>query len=220
MFLLDMKKIALFLLVVLACPELAAQGIDTLFAHVPRKVMPLLDRTSKLDLLDLYNHKLPAKAENTYGGQAEILEKTERYIRLRTTDVGLWQMRLLPAERDTLILCVSSLHAGGTSSRVAVYHRNWMPAKTELPRPGFDLFYAPDSTLSYVQEQALSATLREAPVEALLADSVTTLTYRISTGGLSEEDRALAGKCLHDVRYAWNAGKFVLLPCARKAGEQ
>lgn len=187
-----------------------AQCIDSLFAQVPIAVMPLLDETSRLDLIDLYNSKLPAKAENRYGGQSELLEKTPQFMRLRSSGVGEWQFRLLPAERDTLIACIRSVKSEGVNSWLEVYNRHWKRVKIELPNPPFSSFYVPVAHLSPMREQVLGEMLREAPIQLEFNDKAPTLTCSISTEGLSEEDKADAQLCLHPVVYEWVDGKFVL----------
>lgn len=56
-------------------PRCMAQTLDIYFVNAPKSVLPLLDRTARLDLMDLYASGLPAKAENLYGGQSELLKR-------------------------------------------------------------------------------------------------------------------------------------------------
>lgn len=187
-----------------------AQCIDSLFAKVPVDVLSLLDETSRLDLIDLYNSKLQARAENRFGGQSELLEKTSRFLRLRTSGVGEWQMRLLPAGRDTLVACVRSVNAEGINSWIEVYNRQWKRVKLDLPCPPFSNFYIPVDYLSPMREQVLGEMLREAPIQLELTDGAPTLTCTISTEGLSEEDKTDAQACLYPVVYDWIDSRFVM----------
>lgn len=185
-----------------------AQSVDTLFANVPRNVLPLLDKTAKLDLLDLYNNGLPAKAENTLGGQAELLEKTGDKLLLRTTDAGKWLMKLLPAGHDTLICCIYSLKAGGTSSGVTLYERSWHISKNNAPSPKFEQLYNNKNTLSASRAQSIQATLRETAVSASWSDEEQALIFKIDTAGLSKEDKEDADKCVREAKYYWADGSF------------
>ena len=85
-------------------PRCMAQTLDIYFVNAPKSVLPLLDRTARLDLMDLYASGLPAKAENLYGGQSELLKKTSDYLMLKTSDAGTWQLKVLTAGHDTLHL--------------------------------------------------------------------------------------------------------------------
>lgn len=193
----------------LFAPTLArAEAIDTLFAKVPRRLLPMLDRTSRLDLLDLYNNKLPAKADNIYGGQSQLLQKTSDYLLVKTTDVGTWQMKLLPIGHDTLISCIYSVKAGGISSQIFMLQRNWQQAKHEAPTPTFEQFYIAKNPLSPLRAQIMQSTLRQVPIEMTWSDSTATLTYSLSLNGLCEEDQNDAAQCVRQVLYQWNEGKF------------
>lgn len=204
------SRIFALLLFLCAFVKAPAQSIDTLFARVPRSVLPLLDNTAKLDLLDLYNNHLTAKAENTLGGQAELLEKKADALLLRTSDAGTWQMKLLPAGHDTLICCIYSVKAGGTSSKVAIYQRNWHRSKHNPPHPTFELFYNEKNTLSSVRAQSVQNTLRQLPVEAAWSDSAQALVFKLSLDSLCKEDEEDARKCVREVKYLWQNGLFTL----------
>ena len=60
---------------------------------MPQRVLPILDKTARLDMIDLYNNNLTAKAENIYGGQAEMLRKTDDFISIKCTESSNWQIR-------------------------------------------------------------------------------------------------------------------------------
>lgn len=172
--------------------------------------MPLLDKTSRLDLLDLYNSSLPAKAENTYGGQSELLVKTPSLLRVRTTEVGQWEMRLLPLPHDTLVSVIYTLSATSRSSDLGFYDCNWHPVSVSLPRPAFEQFFRNSGELLSSRVQSLYATLCEAPVFATWDDARPVLIYRLSLDGIPESDRADAALCSQPVSYLWDSGKFVL----------
>lgn len=208
-------------LLFLAAPTaLSAQSCDHYFAQSPAAVLPLLDRTAKLDLLDLYNGSLPAKAENVLGGQAELLRKTDSFLSLRLTEASTWEMKVLPSGSDTLIVCIHSVEAGGVISRIRAYHTDWREAKCEIPCPEFDAFYQIAPTLSTTRNQVLRTRLRPLPVEASWSDTTNVLTFRVSTAGLSRDDLADAQQCLHPLFYEWVAGKFQPISPTEAAEQQ
>ena len=81
-----MKTFFLVLFAFLFTFPAQAVPLDSLFVKAPREVFPLLGVTERLDLLDLYGHGMSAKAENSLGGQSELLEKTENRRILKTSD--------------------------------------------------------------------------------------------------------------------------------------
>ena len=98
-----------------------AQSLDTLFVDAPTTLFPVVDKAARLDLIDLYNHGIEAKVENIFGGQSELTKKTPNFLSLRTTDVSIWEMHLLPCAKDTLILSLHTLVAGSQSTDVQLY---------------------------------------------------------------------------------------------------
>lgn len=205
-----MRKILLAMFFVVCACSLHAQTIDALFECVPRSVLFMIEKTSRLDMLDLYNNGMVAKAENTLGGQSELLNKTECFMSIRTSDVGTWQMRLFTTEKDSMIVCVSSLCAKGVISNIHAYDMGWQPLKVEFPKPQFDSFLKKGCELNSLQGQYILSALREEPVSIALNDSTPTLTYRIDVSGMSCEDAKSAAELLVPVKYEWMHGRFVL----------
>lgn len=185
---------------------------DSLFAVVPRGVMPMLDRTARLDLSDLYDGGLPARAENVFGGQAELLVKTADFVSLRTSDVGLWQMKVLPwGQQDVVVVCVRTLLRGGAPSVVSAYDGHWRALHVDwLPQPAPALFFRDGGVLSAAVGQGLPEGLLEGlPVVAEWQEGGRVLVFRKDTGGLGLEERKMAEQLLRPVAYEWREGRFV-----------
>lgn len=69
----------------LSCHSWAtAQNVDSLFAHVPESVCPILVQSNRLDLLDLYNSRMKAVTPNLYGGQTILAEKKAKTFETAT----------------------------------------------------------------------------------------------------------------------------------------
>ena len=204
-----LRKLFFSLLLLLAA-HAQAQQIDSLFAVVPREVLSLLDNTARLDLLDLYNSKLPAKTENILGGQAEVLLKTDDFLDMATSAVGRWQMKLLDHPHRPVICVVRQLTAGETFSSLAFYDMQWKPALVEsVPAPELPRFFSPHPSLSNFRTEQLQALLAQQPVVAGWTEGGRFLRFAVSLGGLSLQDRRDAERCLHEVRYEWKKAMFV-----------
>lgn len=189
-----------------------AESIDSIFARVPSAVLPLLDRTAKLDMLDLYNNHLRSVVENVYGGQAEMLRKSDTEVSIRTSDVGQWTLILLAAESDTTILCLHSLRIEGTETSTRSYNLQWQPLPNIAPRPSTENLMNLARSISANLRSTYRHTLAGAPIEVVWNDSLRTLTYSISCDGLSSEESAWARQSLTPATWRWNAhghGSFV-----------
>lgn len=186
-----------------------AQSLDTLFVDAPTTLFPVVDKAARLDLIDLYNHGIEAKVENIFGGQSELTKKTPNFLSLRTTDVSTWEMHLLPCAKDTLILSLHTLVAGSQSTDVQLYTLHWTPVKDKLPHPQFEQFVRPDSPLYVYDKQYLTTVLTEQPLAVTLSPQTSELTYRISTEGLSTEDKEKAKQYIQPLVYEWKEAHFV-----------
>lgn len=182
-------------------PAARAQTVDRFFAAAPTEVLPLLDRTARLDLLDLYNSRLPAKAENVLGGQTEMTRKTDSFIELKLTASSSWQLKVLPTEQDTLLLCIHSLDAGSVGSKLKVYATDWTVKTYDLPDPKPADFYLTQNPLTAAQSQMVQALLPVLPVEIAWDDEADALSYRLSTGGLTREVRQYAQSALRTLHF-------------------
>lgn len=192
------------------CDFSKAQGIDALFVSAPKEVLPLLDRTSRLDMLDLYNGRLEAKTENIYGGQSEMLSKTRDYIKVRCSESSSWQMKLLPVGHDTLIVCVHTLLVPEAVSTISFYRHDWHAQRREMPRADFSQFVHANSGLSPYRKQALMEQMRGQNYQISLSDSTTDLTISLDLSSLQVSDREDAQRLFHTVTYKWIGGRYVI----------
>lgn len=186
-----------------------AQSLDALFVSAPKSLFPVVDEAARLDLIDLYNHGVEAKVENTFGGQSALTKKTSSYLSLQTTDVSTWELYLLPCSKDTLILSLHTLVAGSQATDVQLYSKHWTPVKDKLPHPQFEQFVRPDSPLFAYDKQYLNAVLSNRPHAVTISPDTSELTYRISTEGLSNEDKDKAKQYLKPLVYVWKDAHFV-----------
>ncbi len=202
------RALALLALLLPCAARAAALPIDSLFATLPREALPLLDRTARLDLLDLYDSGLQATAENIYGGQTVMTAKTATHIALRTSESGTWTLDAVPALGDTLAVCVSSVKAGGVSSRVSVYTRHWRPVKTALPHMEPKSFFTASPTLTPDSLLQTQLALDACPLRAEWDTESATLRVSVSTDGLTSSWRAAAAACLRERRFSLKSGHF------------
>lgn len=204
-----MKRCLFCLLAVLSWLPLPAETIDSLFARVPDSELPLLELNSRLDMLDLYNYKMAAKAENVYGGSSYLLVKSDDFLRVQLTDVSIWSLKRLSVGGDTLYSCIHSVGSPAVSSRIRFYRSDWTLAAVDVPVPSFDSFWQPSDSLPAERLTELRARLSPLCMEAYWAADVPELTFRISIAALNEDDRRDARRCLLPLTYLWKEGRLV-----------
>ena len=185
----------------------AAQSIDSLFAAMPREALPVLDRSARLDLIDLYNSGLAARVENVFGGQTEMTSKDSSTVKLRTSDAGQWQMAIVRTQADTLLLTLHTLRAGGESTNLKVYNVRWQPSEKTVATPPFKEFWCPTVGLDPNLENVYRTAASQLPVRIEWEASERTLVYSLCCNALPEEQREPIGKCLCPVKQALSLSK-------------
>lgn len=211
-----MKKILLFIALTITATAGRAESIDTLFHRTPEHVLPLLDGNTRLDLLDLYNHKMEAKAENIFGGMAKLTRKTPDYAHVVLTNVSEWEMKLLTTANDTLICVVHTRRTPTARSTIRMFGKNWKPTDTPLPRPVPADFVSTDSIAGDDEQSDIMARLTSDGIEAHWDDSKAILTLRLSTAALTDEQQKKAEAFLQPLKYRWENGRFVMAETNRQ----
>ena len=56
--------------------------LEDFFINTKAEALALLSRNARLDLLDYYNNKMPAQAENAFKGVSKLTNKTESLLQL------------------------------------------------------------------------------------------------------------------------------------------
>lgn len=204
-----MKKILLLTALFITAAFGRAESIDTLFHRAPEYVLPLLDGNARLDLLDLYNHKMEAKAENIFGGTARLTRKTPDYAHVSLTNVSEWEMKLLTTENDTLICVVHTRRTPTARSTVRMFRKSWQPATIALPAPALADFVRTTDTANDEERSDIMARLSLDGTEAHWNSAEAALTLQLSTAALTEEQRKKAETFLQPLTYRWENGRFV-----------
>ena len=200
-----------FCLIIMGLCPAKALNIDTLFINTPRHIMPLLDQTAKMDLVDLYNGGLQARVVNLFGGETFMLKKTDTFLSLKTTGSGTWTVKLLPYHNgDTLIVCAHSVKAGGISTELHTYTKDWTYKKVQIPVLKREALISLPQTSLPSEQQPLVATLQHLPVEVTVNDSTQQLSCRLNEEGLTADARQICKDWLVTVVYEWNGNGFVL----------
>lgn len=212
-----MKRYVILILALCLFLRVSAEHrVDAYFSKMPQAVLPLLDKTARLDMLDLYNSHLTSRVENLFGGQSVLLAKTDDYINIKCTDSSSWQMKLLPMAHDTLIVCISTVCGLNAYSRLNYYRgSDWHFVKRESLKPSFNLFIKSDVESLLDCLQLSLDVLRNSPILLTLSEDEPILTCKLSCSSLSFEAKEKLTPLLQSIQYRWSSGKWVLLPNKR-----
>ena len=209
-----MQRILLIVLTFFCALSATAQNMKSVFVSMPDSIAPLLTQTNKEDCIDFLDSNMKAVVKNRFGNEAEMKALTENYALMQTSPVGTLEMKLLPVNDSTNVVCmVKTVCASACDSEVHFYTSDWskkLDAKNFLQTPEADAFFLPNDTLT--DEDALIRKKADMHLmKVSLSKDDASLTYIYSTPDyLNEEDRE---KLLPHLRkepivLRWQDGKF------------
>lgn len=207
----------LLLLVFVGAGVLSAQEAKTCFVNMPDSLSPLLSSVNRADFIDFLGSKMKAEVTNNFGGKSEMTELSPDYIRVKMTEQSYWQMKLLPVNDSTKVICtVSTVCAPACDSHINFYTTDWkeLPSSSYLPAlPAINDFIAgiPDTVDVYEYQEAC----RQADILLMKADlsaEDSKLTFTFTTPDYMEKKAAekLKPFLRRPVSYSWSRGRFIL----------
>lgn len=212
------KKLSIILcLAFIGLGALQAQEAKTCFKNMPDSICPLLSAVNRADFIDFLESKMKAEVTNNFGGKSEMTELSPDYIRVQMTPQSTWQMKLLPVNDSTKVICtVSTVCAPACDSHINFYTTDWkeLPAASYLPAlPAMDDFIiqAPD-TVDVYEYQAARRQADMLLVKTDLSAKDTALTFTFTTPDYMEKEAAekLKPFIRRPIAYTWSQGRFIL----------
>ena len=215
-----MKINLFFLLLFAVCfhvETLYAQQAKTLFVQMPDSLSPLFTEVNRADFIDFLESKMKAEVSNRLGGKSEMTKLTPDFIEIRTTAQSVWQMKLLPLNDSTKVICtVSTVSAPVSDSAVRFYTTSWeeLSSDTYLPAHVWsvaDFIRQPaDTTDSYEYQYARRQADMLLMKLSLDADEAQ-LVYSLTTQDYMEKEAATQLKpyLKPSVICVWKDGRFM-----------
>lgn len=100
------------------------------FTSAPASVFPLLDKNTRLDMVDYYTSGMATASANRLQGKSSVTSLTPSTLTVKITDSSSGQIALLPAGKDTIIAVVSTVATPGLDSTVKFYDSAWHPLQS------------------------------------------------------------------------------------------
>ncbi len=191
-----------------------AQDMKTVFVAMPDSITPLLTQVNKEDFIDFLASDMKARVKNRYGNVAEMEMLTDDYTLVRTSSVGTLEMKLLPLNDSTKVVCmVRTVCASACDSDIRFYASDWskeLDAGTFLQLPETKDFFLPNDTLS--EEGTLICKKADMVLmKASLSKDDVSLTFIYTTPDyLNKEDKEKLLSYLKKEPFSlrWQDGKF------------
>ncbi|MCM1504852.1 MAG: DUF3256 family protein [Muribaculum sp.] len=125
-----MNAIRKYLIPALICvlssfPAYAQLTAENAFASAPQAIFPLLDKNTRLDMIDYYLSGSDTPSKNRLDGKSRISAMTGDDIKIAMTDASTYQLAILPAGTDSIIAVITTVATPAHDSHIAFYDRSW-----------------------------------------------------------------------------------------------
>lgn len=206
--------ILLFIVGATSVSSVNAQQAKTLFVNMPDSLSPLLTAVNRADCIDFLESNMRALVENRFGRKSEMTVLGEDYIRMQMSPQTSWQMKVLPVNDSTKVICtVSTVCAPVCDSDIKFYTTDWK----ELPAEEFlsaqpvmdDFFQTADSTNYDFLNARRQADMLLVKME--WSKETPALTFTLTTPEYMEKETAekLKPFLRRSIVYSWKAGKLI-----------
>ena len=209
-----MRTLLLIVVSILGVVSVSAQDMKSVFIAMPDSITPLLTKVNKEDCVDFLASDMKAEVKNRFDGTAEMKVLTEDYTLVETSEIGTLEMKLLPVNDSTKVICmVKTVCASACDSDVRFYASDWskeLNAGDFLQKPSASAFFLPNDTLS--EEGILIRKKADMHLmKASLSKDDVSLTFIYTTPDyLNKEDKEKMLRHLNQnpVTFQWKDGKF------------
>lgn len=193
---------------------LHAQEAKTCFVNMPDSLSPILTSVNRADCIDFLASKMKAIVTNRFGGKSEMTQLSSDYINVKMTPESTWQMKLLPLNDSTKVICTISTVCGpACDSHFHFYTTKWkeLPSSSFLQIPVLaDFLSIPDTVKDYAVQDAE----QRADMLLMKADFSATndkLTFTFTTPRYMENTSSdkLKAYIRSQKVYTWKQGRFL-----------
>ena len=120
------KNVLLLLMLLTFATNMSAKSLNELWVSMPDSLMPMVNKSQRIEFLDLKNLGVKAEVDNLLGESCQLDSVTSDYLKLTTSPSSLYEMRLLPqTSGDSLLCIVRTFSAPEKESELKFYDQEW-----------------------------------------------------------------------------------------------
>ena len=132
-----LKKIICFSFVILLAGfNLQAQNVIKYFTDMPGYLLPSMESSHKLELIENYQKTGKDTLENLFGGKVRMLEldTVSQHISISTTSVSRFEMQILERSDKTKFIAIINTVCGPVcSSYIHFFDTEWQKIRMDFP---------------------------------------------------------------------------------------
>ncbi len=206
-----MKLIRILAVICLALPLLGrGQGLSApkCLAEAPEAVIPLIDKNTRLDMIDYFMAGQSKASANKAMGSCSIVEMSDSSVTFMLTDSVRCQLFVLNPDSEAPVIGVITTYSDPMpDSSVAFYNTRWQKLPSAWAQPGLSAWLTPEGARSRakVEEEVpfILATFSYSPSTGRLVATNRTDRYFVS----SDAPGSLA-LLKPELAYAWDGKRF------------
>ena len=132
-----LKKIICFSFVILLAGfNLQAQNVIKYFTDMPGYLLPSMESSHKLELIENYQKTGKDTLENLFGGKVRMLEldTVSQHISISTTSVSRFEMQIFQRpDKSSFIAIINTVCGPVCSSYIQFFDREWKEIRMDFP---------------------------------------------------------------------------------------
>lgn len=129
------RNILMFLAMAIANCAIAQFTATNAFINAPASIIPLLQRSTRLDMVDYFNSGSTTTSTNLLNGKSKITSLSDESITVSLSEASSLQMAILPMKTDSIIMVIETVAMPAHDSVVKFYNRQWTPIEETLFSP-------------------------------------------------------------------------------------
>lgn len=208
------KNVLLLLMLLTFATNMSAKSLNELWVSMPDSLMPMVNKSQRIEFLDLKNLGVKAEVDNLLGESCQLDSVTSDYLKLTTSPSSLYEMRLLPqTSGDSLLCIVRTFSAPEKESELKFYDQEWkeLEGTSLLPSNLSDVslyMQAKPDTMSLERCHELQAMIEPQMFHLTWSEDGNELVSQLSLPLLGKEEKAQMLALLMQRKFKWDGEKF------------
>lgn len=116
----------------------SSQSIDSIFVNMPARLNPLLNKPTKLKMLNNYKKQIPDSVQNSLGGKSVIIKYDSIYNFIKIQNAANSRMEIFTfktTQGNFAIGVISTIGDTLQNSEIRFFNQDWSRAKVVFRKP-------------------------------------------------------------------------------------
>lgn len=103
-----------------------SRTIKDFFISEPNDIFIILDKNTRLDLLDYYDGGRIVSTQNALGEDTQLIDVSNNYLSIQLSESSTVEMQLIfPSKNDTVIVVNQIIYTPVPDSKLMFFNKNW-----------------------------------------------------------------------------------------------